>query len=110
MTLDLLGRAADAMQAQRSALDVYAQNVAAAQAAGPRGRYARSVPTFATIRDAQGERRLRFLGAKREPTRDVNLVTEMLSVLDASRAYAADAALFSIGKRTIERTIAVEQP
>ncbi len=110
MTLDLLRSAADAMEAQRSALDVYARNVAAAQAAGPRGRYARSVPSFALVRDAFGERHLRFLGARREATRDVNLVTEMVAVLNASRAYSADAALFSIGKRTIERTIAVEQP
>ena len=110
MSLDLLGSAADGMAAQRSALDVYARNVAAAQAAGPRGRYARSVPAFALVRDRNGVRRLRFLGARSDPTRGVNLVTEMVAVLDASRAYAADAALFSIGKHAIERTIAVEQP
>ncbi|MDH2909197.1 MAG: hypothetical protein HKL92_06350 [Candidatus Eremiobacteraeota bacterium] len=110
MSLDLLGSAADGMQAQRSALDLYARNIAAAQAAGPRGRYARSVPIFSLLRDSSGARRLRFLGARSEPKRDVNMVTEMVAVLDASRAYAADAALFSIGKRVIERTIAVEQP
>lgn len=110
MTLDLLRAAADAMSAQRSALDVYARNIAAAQAAGPHGIYARSVPRFVVLRDAHGGEHLRFVGARREPGRDVNVVTEMVAVLDASRAYAADAALFNIGKRMIERTIAVEQP
>jgi len=110
VTLDLLRSAADAMAAQRSALDIYARNIAAAQAVGPHGSYARSVPHFAVVRDGSGGARLRFLGARRESGREVNVVTEMVAVLDASRAYAADAALFNIGKRVIERTIAMEQP
>ena len=36
---------------------------------------------------------------------DVDAVTEMVSVLDAQRAYEANASVFDIGKRLAERTI-----
>ena len=49
MTIPLLDSAASAMDAQRAALDVAARNVAAAEAAGPDGSYARMIPQFAVV-------------------------------------------------------------
>ncbi|MBD5633531.1 MAG: hypothetical protein IAI49_03530 [Candidatus Eremiobacteraeota bacterium] len=48
---------------------------------------------------------VRYLGAL--PVRGVapDAVTEMVAVLDAQRAYDADASVFDVGKRLSERTI-----
>jgi flagellar basal body rod protein FlgC len=104
MNLDLLGAAAAGMDAQRAALDVAARNVAAAEAAGPRGSYARYVPEFRILEDRYGAR-VSFTGTHVERGSNVNLITEMISVMNASRAYESNAALFDVGKTLAEKTI-----
>ena len=104
MNLDLLATAASAMDAQRAALDVSARNVAAAEAAGRDGHFARLVPQFA-IHDGDDGTTISFTGAVSEPGSNVDVVTEMISVMNASRAYEADASLFDVGKTLAQRTI-----
>ncbi len=99
---DLLGAAAGAMDAQRAALDVCARNVAAAQAAGPHGDYERLIPTF-TLSPEGGE--VRFAGTRRERGTNVDTITEMIAVMNASRAFESDASLFDVAKTLEERTI-----
>jgi flagellar basal body rod protein FlgC len=43
----------------------------------------------------------------RESSEPVDALTEMVSMLDAQRAYEADASIFDVGKRIAERTIDV---
>ncbi|HUA10050.1 MAG TPA: hypothetical protein VMA98_12360 [Candidatus Acidoferrales bacterium] len=102
--IDLLAAAAGAMDAQRAALDVYARNVAAAEAAGPRGTYAREVPTFA-LDGEDGATAVRFTGARSEKESNSGVIVEMIAVMNASRAYEADASLFDVGKTLEEHTI-----
>ena len=104
MNLDLLDGAAAAMDAQRAALDVAARNVAAAEAAGPRGSYAREVPEF-EVSAVQGGARIAFTGTHLQRGTNVSLISEMISVMNASRAYETDAALFDVGKTLAEKTI-----
>jgi flagellar basal body rod protein FlgC len=104
MSVDLLSTAASAMDAQRAALDVSARNVAAAEAAGRDGRFARLVPQFAIHEDDDGTT-VQFTGAREEAGSNVDVVTEMISVMNASRAYEADASLFDVGKTLAQRTI-----
>lgn len=104
-SLRLLESAASGMEAQRAALDVAARNVAAAQAAGPRGSFARLVPEFALVQTAQGATEIAYRGSHLEHGKSVDMIEEMVSVLNASRAYEANAAVFDIGKRIAERTI-----
>jgi flagellar basal body rod protein FlgC len=92
------------MDAQRAALDVFARNVAASQAAGPKGSYERFVPQFALVDDG-GSSRIVYTGASRRRADDGGVLTEMVSVLNASRAYEANASIFEIGKHLAERTI-----
>jgi hypothetical protein len=131
---DILANAAAGMDAQRAALDLAARNVAASEAdsgdfARMVPRYA-----FAPTPDAEGlgdddgvappegldgdevsagdadatggdTLAVRYLGAV--PVRGVSpdAVTEMVAVLDAQRAYDANASVFDVGKRLAERTI-----
>lgn len=104
MSVDLLDAAAAGMDAQRAALDVAARNVAAAEAAGPRGSYARSVPIFRVLESDDGAR-VSFAGTREERGSNVNLITEMIAVMNASRAYESNAALFDVGKTLAEKTI-----
>jgi flagellar basal-body rod protein FlgC len=122
---DILRAAAAGMDAQRAALDVAARNVAAAETV-PDGSFARLVPRFRLNAAAAGDAPLdfeppeepdgaedegeeaplvSFLGATPQPGSEVNAVTEMVAVLDAQRAYEADASVFDVGKRLAERTI-----
>lgn len=105
MTIPLLDAAAGAMDAQRAALDVAARNVAAAEAAGPNGAYARAVPEFALLTNDDGEARVVFTGSHEQPGTSVDVLTEMIAVMNASRAYEADASLFDVGKTLAEKTI-----
>ena len=105
MTIPLLDAAAGAMDAQRAALDVAARNVAAAEAAGPNGSYARAVPDFALLTGDDGEARVVFTGSHEEAGTNVDVLTEMIAVMNASRAYDADASLFDVGKTLAEKTI-----
>jgi len=102
--IDLLASAAGAMDAQRAALDVCARNVAAAEAAGPNGDYARLIPDFRLSDDDDGTV-VQFAGAHVERGTNVDVITEMIAVMNASRAYASDASLFDVGKTLEERTI-----
>ena len=96
--------AASGMDAQRAALDVYARNVAAAEAAGRDGRFARLVPQFGLVGGDDGTT-VSFEGTREERASDVDIVTEMIAVMNASRAYEADASLFDVGKTLAEKTI-----
>lgn len=102
--IDLLATAASAMDAQRAALDVCARNVAAAEAAGRDGHFARLVPQF-VLRDDDDGATVTFTGAREERGSSVDVVTEMIAVMNASRAYEADASLFDVGKTLAQRTI-----
>ena len=108
MNFDLLDSAASGMDAQRAALDVAARNVAAAEAAGPNAEYARAVPEFRVV-DDRGESLLEFAGTHVESGTNVDLLTEMIAVMNASRAYESDASLFDAGKTLAEKTIELER-
>lgn len=104
--IDLLETAASGMDAQRAALDVAARNVAAAEAAGQNGSFARLVPEFDVV-DSQEGALVRYLGARSERGGNADVLTEMIAVLNASRAYERDASLFDVGKTLAEKTIDV---
>lgn len=108
MSLELLDAAASAMDAQRAALDVAARNVAAAEAAGPNADYPRAIPLFAVV-DAGGEPRVAFAGTRSERGTNVDILTEMIAVMNASRSYESDASLFDVGKRLAEKTLDLER-
>ncbi|MBV8490598.1 MAG: hypothetical protein JO199_08715 [Candidatus Eremiobacteraeota bacterium] len=105
MNADLLDAAASGMDAQRAALDVAARNVAAAEAAGRNGRYDRLVPEFRIREDGERGGFLEFSGTHRERETNVDILTEMIAVMNASRAYESNAALFDVGKTLAEKTI-----
>ena len=119
--LDVLSSAAAGMEAQRAALDVAACNVAAAEASPNGAAFSRLVPQFAfaeSSADAEiapefaepsddAAPPIRFIGAVAQPGAGVDAVTEMVAVLNAQRAYEANASVFDLGKRLAERTIEV---
>jgi flagellar basal body rod protein FlgC len=105
MTIDLLEAAASGMDAQRAALDVAARNVAAAEAAGPDGEYSRMIPEFRVTDDLDGEARVEFTGTRTERGENVDILTEMIAAMNASRAYESDASIFDVGKALAEKTI-----
>ncbi len=125
---DILGSAAAGMEAQRAALDVAARNVAAAETV-PSHAFARLVPQFAYAMpddsSADGDIGasfsspidfdeaaipVRYAGTTAERGVDVDAITEMVAVLDAQRAYEANATVFDLGKRLAERTIDLGRP
>jgi flagellar basal body rod protein FlgC len=116
---DLLSIAADGMGVQRTLLDVAARNVAAAQASTPDHPYPRLVARFAT-RDPDDA----FLAVPGDDENDgdatgtaftgtgasgetADALTEMIAVLDAQRAYEANASVFDVGKKLADRTLDV---
>lgn len=103
--LGVLSTAASGMDAQRGALEVAARNVAAAQAAGPKGTFERAVPEFRLIEREDGSAGVEFTGTHTQRGSDVDMLTEMVSVLNASRAYEANASVFEDGKQLAQRTI-----
>lgn len=103
-SLGLLKTAASGMDAQRAVLDIEARNVAAAEAAGPKGSYARLVPDF-QITSAGETPQVSVAGSHVQRGSSVDVITEMVAVLNATRAYEANASIFDIGKRLAERTI-----
>jgi len=109
MNVDLLDAAAGAMDAQRAALDVAARNVAAAEAAGPNGDYDRMLPVFSVDLSDDGDSRVEFIGTRTERGTNVDILTEMIAVMNASRAYESDASIFDVGKRLAEKTIELER-
>ncbi len=104
MTIELLDAAASAMDAQRAALDVAARNVAAAEAAGPNAEYPRLVPIF-RVEEGDDGSRVEFAGSRSERGTNVDILTEMIAVMNASRAYESDASIFDVGKTLAEKTI-----
>jgi len=125
---DVLGRSAATMEAQRAALDVYAQNVASADARGPGGTFSTLVPQLRLDTAGNlvftGTRRVgitpRYVYAPQDPfaiqhgahrgyvaRSSIDVLTEMVAALDAGRAYEAGASLFDLGKRLAERAIDV---
>jgi len=109
MNIDLLDSAASGMDAQRAALDVAARNVAAAEAAGPNGEYARMIPVFQVGDGDTGDPIVDFTGTRTERGTNVDILTEMIAVMNASRAYESDASIFDVGKRLAERTLDLER-
>jgi flagellar basal body rod protein FlgC len=105
VNVDLLDAAASGMDAQRAALDVAARNVAAAEAAGPKANYARLIPEFRVVDGDDGDTRVEFAGSHAERGTNVDMLTEMIAVMNASRAYESDASLFDVGKTLAEKTI-----
>ena len=103
-SLGLLRTAASGMDAQRAVLDIEARNVAAAEAAGPTGSYARLVPDFQLQNDGETPE-IAVAGSHVDPRSTVDVISEMVAVLNATRAYEANASIFDIGKRLAERTI-----
>lgn len=103
-SLGLLKTAASGMDAQRAVLDIEARNVAAAEAAGPKGSYERLVPDFNVVMDGDTPN-VSVSGAHIQRGSSVDVLTEMVSVLNASRAYEANASIFDIGKQLAQRTI-----
>ena len=79
--------AAAGMEAQRSALDVLAQNLALVQTADPKHPVHTLVPQFSSTPEGD----------------------EFAASLGAQRAFEASAAVFDTGKRLIEKTLSVEQ-
>ncbi|HEV3156968.1 MAG TPA: flagellar basal body rod C-terminal domain-containing protein [Candidatus Baltobacteraceae bacterium] len=98
---DILATAASGMAAQRTALDIAARNVAASEADGS---FERLVPRFSMIDDGASAQ-VRFLGTSRQAGVHADAITEMVGVLDAQRAYEANASVFDLAKRLAERTI-----
>ncbi|MBV8530876.1 MAG: hypothetical protein JO104_06130 [Candidatus Eremiobacteraeota bacterium] len=109
MTLDLLDTAASGMDAQRAALDVAARNVAAAEAAGPSADYPRMIPVFRVTESDDGDPLVEFTGSRTARGTNVDLITEMIAVMNASRAYEANASIFDVGKTLAEKTIDLER-
>ncbi len=109
MSIDLLDAAASGMDAQRAALDVAARNVAAAEAAGPNAGYARMIPQFTVLDSGDDGARVEFAGTRSEPGTNVDILTEMIAVMNASRAYESDASIFDAGKTLAEKTIELER-
>lgn len=105
----LFRTASSGMDAQRAALDISARNVAAAEAAGKDGSYERMVPDFTLERDGDAEL-VRVAGSHPQAGSSVDILTEMISVMNASRAYEANASVFDVGKRLAERTIDLGRP
>ena len=127
---DILRNAAAGMDAGRAALDLAARNVAASEADG--ATFERLVPRYAVSAGSASddspagaddeppddpesdgadlgddELPIRYLGAASERGVTPDAVTEMVAVLDAERAYEANASVFDLGKRLAERTIDV---
>ena len=119
---DVLSVAADGMSVQRTLLDVAARNVAAAQAGTPEHPYPRLVARFAAAQpddafdpvpddeeSGDGVNLTRFIGSARDGD-TADSLTEMIAVLDAQRAYEANASVFDVGKKLAERTLDVGRP
>lgn len=127
---DLLQTSAGIMSAQRAALDVYARNVATAEAQNADGGFTRLIPQI----DLDDDGIVVFAGTKavseppiwvHDPSNpfaaasgahrgyvahsSVDVLTEMVAAMDASRAYESGASLFDTGKRLAERTLDVER-
>lgn len=109
MSVDLLDAAASGMDAQRAALDVAARNVAAAEAAGTDGAYSRMIPQFDVVDSDAGDPLVEFSGTRLERGTNVDILTEMIAVMNASRAYESDASMFDVGKTLAEKTIELGQ-
>lgn len=115
---NVLSIAADGMGVQRTLLDVAARNVAAAQASDPHHAYPRLVAQFARRDpddvalelgdapedDGDAVTQLARTVAAGEPA---DALTEMVAVLDAQRAYEANASVFDVGKKLAEHTLDV---
>ena len=117
---DLLSVAAAGMDVQRTMLDVAARNVAAAQASTPEHPYPRLVARFVSADPIDGDGDgdpdappddaggPRFVGTVRT-SESADAITEMVAVLDAQRAFEANASVFDTGKRLAERTLSIGQ-
>ena len=122
--IDLLNSAARGMNVQRTLLDLAARNVAAAQASTPNHPYTRLVAQFASAPesadgeawDAETDANAMTTASGNDDTQTPAIsvraqsgsgdaLAEMISVLDAQRAYEQNASVFDIGKRLAERTI-----
>ena len=95
-------------------LDLAARNVAAAQASLPGHPYQRLVASLTELPDDGDPADDDGLGTDLplRVTREAGSgdpVTELIAVLDAQRAYEANASMFDVGKRLAERTLDVDR-
>jgi flagellar basal body rod protein FlgC len=63
------------------------------------------VPDFRLAQTENGTPEVTVSGSHVERGSSVDVITEMVAVLNATRAYEANASIFDIGKRLAERTI-----
>src|ERR1700681_128948 len=110
------------MSVQRTLLDVAARNVAAAQASTPEHAYPRLVAHFAARdpeesfaglsddEDDAGAAVRSSVAALAAAGDGADALTEMIAVLEAQRAYEANASVFDVGKKLAERTLDVGRP
>ena len=118
----LLDQAARGMSAQRTILDLAARNVAAAQAAVPGRPYDRLVASFQpeAVDETDdgdpgdgdpydGDVPADALPAIRHEPGSGDPLIELIAVLDAQRAYEANASIFDTGKRLAERTLDIDR-
>jgi flagellar basal-body rod protein FlgC len=120
----LLDAAARGMANQRTLLDLAARNVAAAQASTPGHPYERLVATFAASPDGADDDGIGDPDPAGSDDADAagdaapaivrrpgsgDPLTELIAVLDAQRAYEANASIFDIGKRLAERTLDIDR-
>ncbi len=105
MEFSLMEAAASGMDAERAVLDVSARNLAAAQAAGPRGDFVRQAARLVAEGGDGETTRVRFAGTVSERSRGGDVLMEMVAVMNASRAYEANAAIFETGKHLVQRTV-----
>ncbi len=71
--------------------------------------YARHIPEFRVIDSDDGEARVEFSGTRGDRGTNVDMLTEMIAVMNAARAYDSDASIFDVGKRLAEKTIDLER-
>jgi flagellar basal body rod protein FlgC len=107
--LDLLGVAATGMAQQRTILELAARNVAAAQASTPQRPYHRLVADFSEDPLAGEDSLFNQEARVRESDEPADALSEMVAMLDAQRAYEADASIFEVGKRLAEQTLEVDR-
>jgi flagellar basal body rod protein FlgG len=67
------------------------------------------IPQFAVVDSTDDGTRVEFTGTRSERGTNVDILTEMIAVMNASRAYESDASIFDVGKTLAEKTIELER-
>jgi flagellar basal body rod protein FlgC len=67
------------------------------------------IPQFRLLESDEGDTRVEFAGTSTQVGTNVDILTEMIAVMNASRAYESDASMFDVGKTLAEKTIELER-